>query len=133
VQSGHSTIEQVWKDERGAIRATLIRLLGDSDRAEDVLPAALEAALRQWPQDGWPDNPRAWLIRTARHKAIEPVDGLVAAGARPRYHHLAAARGERLRRRDRRDEAAAAYREALGLVTNTVERWFLQRRLEELA
>ena len=64
---------RVFREERGRILATLIRLLGDIDLAEEALAAALEAALVQWPraEGGMPDNPRAWLIRTARNKAID--------------------------------------------------------------
>jgi len=66
-----SAIERVFKEERGRILATLIRVLDDFDRAEDALGAALEAALRQWPRDGQPDNPRAWLLRAARNRAAD--------------------------------------------------------------
>ena len=66
-------IARVFKQERGRILATLIRLVGDFDRAEDALAGALEAALRQWPRDGQPDNPRAWLIRAARNKAVDDL------------------------------------------------------------
>jgi RNA polymerase sigma-70 factor (ECF subfamily) len=65
------TIERVFKTERGRILATLIGRLGDIDTAEEALAAALESALVQWPSEGTPDNPRAWLIRTARNKAID--------------------------------------------------------------
>lgn len=68
-----SAIERVFKEERGRILATLIRLTGDFDRAEDALASALEAALEQWPSTGQPENPRAWLIRTARNKAVDEV------------------------------------------------------------
>jgi RNA polymerase sigma-70 factor, ECF subfamily len=51
--------------------ATLIRLVGDIDLAEESLASALEAALVQWPAEGTPDNPRAWLIRAARNKAVD--------------------------------------------------------------
>jgi RNA polymerase sigma-70 factor, ECF subfamily len=68
-----SEVERVFKEERGRILATLIRVIGDFDLAEDALAAALEAALRQWPEDGLPAHPRAWLIQTARHKAIDGV------------------------------------------------------------
>src|SRR5688572_30040913 len=66
-----SAVERVFKEERGRILATLIRVLGDFDRAEDALAAALEAALVQWPRDGRPDNPRAWLLRAARNRAVD--------------------------------------------------------------
>jgi RNA polymerase sigma-70 factor (ECF subfamily) len=68
-----ATIEAVFREERGRVLATLIRVLGDFDLAEDALAAAWEAAVRQWPRDGRPDNPRAWLIRAARNKAIDDV------------------------------------------------------------
>src|SRR5580692_12088029 len=68
-----STIETVFRRERGRVLATLIRVLGDFALAEDALAAAWEAAVRQWPRDGRPDNPRAWLIRAARNKAIDDL------------------------------------------------------------
>jgi RNA polymerase sigma-70 factor (ECF subfamily) len=67
----NATIEAVFREERGRVVATLIRLLGDFDLAEEALAGAWEAAVRQWPRDGWPANPRAWLIRAARNKAVD--------------------------------------------------------------
>jgi RNA polymerase sigma-70 factor (ECF subfamily) len=65
-------VERVFREQRRRILATLIRILGDIDLAEESLAAAFEAALGQWPGEGGvPDNPRAWLIRTARNKAID--------------------------------------------------------------
>ena len=65
-------VERVFREQRRRILATLIRILGDIDLAEDAVAAAFEAALGQWPAEGGvPDNPRAWLIRTARNKAID--------------------------------------------------------------
>jgi RNA polymerase sigma-70 factor, ECF subfamily len=65
-------VEHVFREQRRRILATLIRVLGDIDLAEESLAAAFEAALAQWPAEGGvPDNPRAWLIRTARNKAID--------------------------------------------------------------
>jgi len=64
-------VEEVFGAERGRILATLIRLLGDFDVAEEALQEALTAALEQWPVAGTPGNPAAWLISTARHKAID--------------------------------------------------------------
>jgi len=64
-------IEDVFHAERGRILATLIRLVGDFDLAEDALQDALAAALEHWPVGGVPANPAAWLITTARHKAID--------------------------------------------------------------
>jgi len=65
------TVARVFREERGRILATLIRLLGDIDLAEEALAVALEAALVQWPTEGPPHNPRAWLIRAARNKAVD--------------------------------------------------------------
>jgi len=64
-------IEEIFRTEHGRILATLIRVLGDFDVAEEALQEAFEAALEQWPAAGMPDNPVAWLIGTARHKAID--------------------------------------------------------------
>jgi len=64
-------IEDVFRTEYGRILATLIRLLGDFDIAEEALQEAFAAALEQWPMTGTPGNPAAWLVSTARHKAID--------------------------------------------------------------
>jgi RNA polymerase sigma-70 factor, ECF subfamily len=64
-------IEEIFRAEHGRILATLIRLLGDFDVAEEALQEAFAAALEQWPSAGMPANPVAWLVGTARHKAID--------------------------------------------------------------
>ena len=64
-------IEEIFRAEHGRILATLIRLLGDFDVAEEALQEALAAALEQWPAAGTPANPVAWLVSTGRHKAID--------------------------------------------------------------
>jgi RNA polymerase sigma-70 factor, ECF subfamily len=66
-------VEEVFRGEAGRVVATLIRLLGDFDLAEEALQDALAAALEQWPAQGIPDNPRAWLIRIGRNKAIDRI------------------------------------------------------------
>jgi len=71
VDASRDAVERVFKQERGRILATLIRILGDIDLGEEALAAALEAALVQWPDEGTPANPRAWLIRAARNKAVD--------------------------------------------------------------
>ncbi len=63
--------EALYREERPRALATLIRLLGDFDLAEDALQEAFAAALAQWPGSGVPRNPRAWLVSAARHKAID--------------------------------------------------------------
>jgi RNA polymerase sigma-70 factor (ECF subfamily) len=63
--------EKFHREESGRILSTLIRLLGDFDLAEEMLQEAYAVALQKWPAEGTPSNPRAWLISTARHKAID--------------------------------------------------------------
>jgi len=63
--------EKFHREESGRILSTLIRLLGDFDLAEEMLQEAYAVALQKWPTEGTPVNPRAWLISTARHKAID--------------------------------------------------------------
>jgi RNA polymerase sigma-70 factor (ECF subfamily) len=63
--------EKLHREESGRILATLIRLLGDFDLAEEMLQEAYAVALQKWPTEGTPANPRGWLISTARHKAID--------------------------------------------------------------
>jgi RNA polymerase sigma-70 factor (ECF subfamily) len=63
--------ETLYREERPRALATLIRLLGDFDLAEEALQEAFAAALDQWPAAGVPRNPRAWLVSTGRHKAID--------------------------------------------------------------
>jgi RNA polymerase sigma-70 factor (ECF subfamily) len=65
------TIETLYRSESGRILATLVRLLGDLDVAEEAMHEAFAAALDTWPQTGVPDKPRPWLISTARFKAID--------------------------------------------------------------
>ena len=64
-------IEEIFRAEHGRILATLIRLLGDIDIAEEALQEAFAAALEQWPVAGPPANPVSWLVSTGRHKAID--------------------------------------------------------------
>ena len=64
-------LDTLYREERPRALATLIRLLGDFDLAEDGLQEAFAAALEQWPAAGVPRNARAWLVSTARHKAID--------------------------------------------------------------
>ncbi len=64
-------IEQIYREESGRILATLIRLLGDFDLAEEALQDAFAAALVQWPKTGTPANPRAWLVSAGRNKAVD--------------------------------------------------------------
>ena len=65
------SIEQIYREESGRILASLIRLLGDFDLAEEALQDAFAAALVQWPKAGKPANPRAWLVSAGRNKAVD--------------------------------------------------------------
>ena len=66
-------IEETFRADHGRILATLIRLLGDFDVAEEALQEAYAVAVEQWPATGSPANPAAWLVSTARHKAIDRI------------------------------------------------------------
>jgi RNA polymerase sigma-70 factor, ECF subfamily len=67
------TIETLYRSESGRVLATLVRLLGDLDVAEEAMHEAFAAALESWPQTGIPEKPRPWLISTARFKAIDAM------------------------------------------------------------
>src|SRR5579862_5331570 len=85
-----AAIEEVYRSDWGRIVATVIRLVGDFELAEEAVQEAFTAAVDQWRSGGIPEFPRAWIIQTARHKAIdrirrqalhrERVDSLVAEG-----------------------------------------------------
>jgi RNA polymerase sigma-70 factor (ECF subfamily) len=69
----HETVNAVYESESRRVLATLIRLLGDFDAAEEALHDAFRAALEQWPRDGVPANPRAWPVSAGRFKAIDAM------------------------------------------------------------
>jgi len=96
----HTTIDAVYRSDWGRITATLIRFFGDFDVAEEAAQEAFAAAVEQWPAAGVPEFPRAWIIQTARHKAIDRIrrrtrfeekiesyatSGLVKTGEEPDY------------------------------------------------
>jgi DNA-directed RNA polymerase specialized sigma24 family protein len=123
-------VDDVYREESRRVFATLIRLLGDFDLAEDALHNAFAAALEQWPRTGVPENPRAWLVSAGRFKAID------ALRRRARFD---AAMGELADRLDQEandpaiaeddgvEEAQTALtlREVCGLTTEDVARAFL--------
>jgi RNA polymerase sigma-70 factor (ECF subfamily) len=83
----HELLASLYRDESRRVLATLIRLLGDFDLAEEALHEAFRVAMEQWPRDGVPANPRAWLVSAGRFKAIdglrrqarfEPLDARLA-------------------------------------------------------
>jgi RNA polymerase sigma-70 factor (ECF subfamily) len=69
----HGIVDAVYRSESRRVLATLIRLLGDFDRAEEAMHDAFTAAVEQWTNDGVPSNPRAWLVSTGRFKAIDAM------------------------------------------------------------
>jgi RNA polymerase sigma-70 factor (ECF subfamily) len=76
-----NTVDAIYRSEGRRVFATLIRLLGDFDLAEDALHDAFAAALEKWPNEGVPQNPRAWLISTGRFKGIDAIRRRVRSDA----------------------------------------------------
>lgn len=73
ISRAHDKVADVYRIESRHVLATLIRLLGDFDAAEESLHEAFAAAMEQWPREGIPANPRAWLVSTGRFKAIDSI------------------------------------------------------------
>src|ERR1700716_3149952 len=69
----HETVNAVYRSESRRVLATLIRLLGDFDVAEEALQEAFASAVAQWPREGVPANPRAWLGSAGRFKGIDAL------------------------------------------------------------
>src|SRR5499425_437255 len=72
-ESARNKVDAIYRSDSRHVLATLIRLLGDFDIAEEALHDAFRAALEQWPREGVPDNPRAWLVSAGRFKAIDGI------------------------------------------------------------
>src|ERR1051325_7902242 len=94
ISTANETVDQVYRSDWGRIVATLIGAYGDFDLAEDAAQEAFAAAVNQWPNEGIPDSPAAWIIQTARHKIID-----------------------RLRRRQRFEEKVESYKYAIPTIT----------------
>jgi len=73
VERAREMVDGVYRQDSRRVLATLIRLLGDFDIAEEAMHEAFAAAVEQWPRDGTPANPRAWLVSTGRFKAIDAI------------------------------------------------------------
>src|SRR5438309_1276384 len=69
----HRAIDAVWRIESARLIAGLTRIVRDVGRAEELAQDALVAALEQWPQSGVPQNPGAWLMAAAKHRAIDHI------------------------------------------------------------
>ena len=144
-----SVVEEIFRREAGRVLATLIRLLGDFDMAEEAQQDAFAAAIEQWPAQGTPDNPRAWLISAGRNKAIDRIRREVFFREKVADRELASAQADALAEIDESDEAifgddrlrliftcchpalndeaqiALTLREVCGLSTQAVARAFL--------
>jgi RNA polymerase sigma-70 factor (ECF subfamily) len=86
------SVEAVFREERGRLLATLVRQFGDLDLAEEVASEAVAAALERWPVDGVPGRPAAWLLTTARRKAVDRLRRDKAYAARLALMHAEAER-----------------------------------------
>jgi RNA polymerase sigma-70 factor (ECF subfamily) len=142
-------IEEIFRREAGRVLATLIRLLGDFDLAEDARQEAFAAAMEQWPIRGTPDNPRAWLISAGRNKAVDRIRRDVLFRTKIADRELAGAEADAVAGVDEDDETefgddrlrliftcchpalngeaqiALTLREVCGLSTQAVARGFL--------
>ena len=99
-ERAHEAVDEVYRAESRRVLATLIRLLGDFDRAEEAMHDAFTAALEKWREEGVPDNPRAWLVSTGRFKSID-----------------------RMRRRARYDDKLGQIADELDARTGDAELW----------
>ena len=139
------TIETLYRSESGRILATLVRLLGDLDLAEEAMHEAFAAALETWPQTGLPDKPRPWLISAGRFKAIDVMRrrGRIDAAQRDLALQLEARVNEAPQEEEMEDDrlrliftcchpalpsegqVALTLREVCGLTTEEIARAFL--------
>ena len=140
------TVERIYREESRRIFATLIRLVGDFDLAEEALHEAFAAALASWPVDGVPEKPFAWLVSTGRFKAIDTIRRMSRFESDPERIALAtvpAKAGETIDEEEFRDDqlrliftcchpslpsatrVAMTLREMCGLTTEEVARAFL--------
>ena len=108
-EATHRAIDAVWRIEAAKVIAGVARMVRDVGLAEELAQDALVAALEHWPDDGVPDNPGAWLMRTAKNRALdrlrqEALHATQARGARRRPGGAAGARRAGLRRRAGRGE-----------------------------
>src|SRR6266849_4436344 len=151
----------VWRIEQPRLITSLARILRDVPLAEDLTQEALLAALERWPSTGVPEKPGAWLMATAKHRALDHlrrgrmlerkhemiardmeegpeaalaiVDRLAHEPALKGYHLLPSVRGDLLHKLGRYEEARAAFEAAAALAGNTREHDLLRRRAAEAA
>src|SRR5271156_3663132 len=99
-----NAVDEVFRREAGRVLATLIRLLGDFDLAEEARQEAFAAAVEQWPVQGVPANPCAWLINTGRYKAIDRIRREVLFRTKIADREVAAAEGDAAAMQDEADD-----------------------------
>jgi len=146
-KQAQARVDEVYRSDSRQVLATLIRLLGDFDAAEEALHEAFAAAMEQWPRDGVPGNPRAWLVSTGRFKAIDGMRRRARydASLNEMAKQIEAATGDPLEQEDERIEddrlrliftcchpalkpeaqMALTLREVCGLTTEEIARAFL--------
>jgi predicted RNA polymerase sigma factor len=121
----HRTIDTVWRIESAKIIASLAHIVGEVGLAEELAQDALVIDLEKWPEAVIPDNPGAWLMATAKHRAIDPaagleiVDSLTAETSLKNYQHLPSVRGYLLAKLGRYDKARVEFERAAILTRNT--------------
>src|SRR4029077_9645935 len=98
-------VEEIFRRESGRVLATLIRLLGDFDLAEEARQEAFTAAIEQWAAMGVPGNPCAWLIKIGRHKAVDRIRREVVFRTKVLDRELASAEADAAAVVDESDEA----------------------------
>jgi len=136
-------VEEIYRAESRRVFATLVRLLGDFDLAEEALHEAFRAALEQWPKEGVPQNPRAWLVSAGRFKAIDAIRRQSRFDALPEDHEETLAAEEPAEAEEIEDDrlrliftcchpalapdaqVALTLREVCGLTTEEIARAFL--------
>jgi RNA polymerase sigma-70 factor (ECF subfamily) len=136
-------VEAIYRAESRRVFATLVRLLGDFDAAEEALHEAFRAALEQWPKEGVPQNPRAWLVSAGRFKAIDAIRREARFDALPEDHEETLAAEEPAESEEIEDDrlrliftcchpalapdaqVALTLREVCGLTTEEIARAFL--------
>ena len=124
-------VGRIFREESGRSVATLIRVFGDIDLAEDAVQEAFAVALRTWPRDGLPPNPGGWITTAARNRALDRLRResrgrellSEVAALLPGDH---ATRADLLRRLGRHSEAEAAYQRAAAMAPTDAERDFLR-------
>jgi predicted RNA polymerase sigma factor len=128
-----SELEAAYRTQARRVLATLIRLLGSFDAAEEARHDAFVAAAEHWPESGVPDNPYGARFGVAAHRTLCAAGGHRGSSRVNGYHLAHAARADMQRRLGLTDAARASYERALELTRQPAERRFLQARLARLA